>query len=437
MSVYKKIASLSHHMLLVSAFATIGHAQSLDGQQSDEFASENAIVDTSILFAIGAREAQQELRGAFGWSTFQEGLVQGVYFRFDPDGYARFSPSPRLDTDVFEVVCRPRTFSCMGRKNGLTVALTSRGLVQLRFENALQTDQFFIAEGVSELPLPQSIIQPLDPRLELLLSSGGELLVKRGEAESERISLVGFSALTSYLRWISSRQDYVVLPRDWPVPNSNEDGTVIGLTQAANWQSPMPQPLFVNQAEPLTAAAPEIASPETSEPNTPLPASAILDTNTMMKPPEFVVAKFDEKDVSKLVELLSQQLDALEKMNGSLEKYLENYEVQSVEMAETQDPQKPEMVADPKGMNDAQTPSEDLFMSRLQFLTDEIGLPSDLAKLVLNSTQNDTVRDLAGLMPLVTAEESKVIDSSLGTDSHVEMDREFVLLSDYFKESSQ
>ena len=133
-------------------------AQKVTADDSDSFTPENAILDTSILFAIGAREARQELRGSFGWPTFQEGLVEGVYFRFDPDGYARFSPSPRLDTDVFEVICRPRTYTCMGRKNGLAVALTSRGTLQLRLENVVETDQFFVADGVSELPLPQNIL---------------------------------------------------------------------------------------------------------------------------------------------------------------------------------------------------------------------------------------------------------------------------------------
>ena len=100
--------------LFLSLSATAGGSQS-QPRSNEAFASENAILDTSVLFAIGAREARQELRGSFGWPTFQEGLVEGVYFRFDPDGYARFSPTPRLDTDVFEVICRPRTHSCTAR----------------------------------------------------------------------------------------------------------------------------------------------------------------------------------------------------------------------------------------------------------------------------------------------------------------------------------
>ncbi|WP_299419040.1 hypothetical protein [uncultured Shimia sp.] len=211
-------------------------------RSAEAFASENAILDTAIPFAIGAREARQALRGAFGWPSFQEGLVEGVYFRFDPDGYARFAPTPRLDVDVFEVICRPRTYACAARKDGLEVFLTDRGQLQMRLENALAGDMFFVSEGVSEIQVPERILQPLDVQLELLLGAGGELSTRRGGTEVSRVSLKGFSAVTAYLRWIAARQDYVVLPRGWPVPNAETAG---GMTKPAAWNSPMPQPQVV------------------------------------------------------------------------------------------------------------------------------------------------------------------------------------------------
>ena len=213
-----------------------------DPADPDAFASENAILDTSLPFAIGAREARQELRGSFGWPTYQEGLVQGVYFRFDPDGYARFAPTPRLDTDVFEVVCRPRTLTCMGRKGPMSVLLTERGQIELRFEDVIEGDRFFLIDGINEIEVPTRVVQPLDQALEILLSGGGDLAIRRGDTEVERISLAGFAAVTSYLRWVAARQDYIVLPRGWPVPNSTVGGDPAGLTQALSWQSPMPQP---------------------------------------------------------------------------------------------------------------------------------------------------------------------------------------------------
>ncbi|MHA7875632.1 hypothetical protein [Roseivivax sp.] len=232
------------------------------GAPDPTFASENAILDTSILFAIGAREARQELRGAFGWPTFQEGLVEGVYFRFDPDGYARFAPSPRLDADVFEVICRPRTYTCMGRKGAMQVALTPAGQLQLDIENASEGDDFVLAENIDELALPKTLLQPLDRRLEALLSSGGELVIRRNGAEVARISLSGFYAATTYLRWVAARQDYAVLPRGWPVPNSVQDGPG-ALTRTEAWASPMPRPLTAPGAP---AQAPAPALPGTAQP---------------------------------------------------------------------------------------------------------------------------------------------------------------------------
>lgn len=221
-----------------------------------EFAADNAIVDTSIPFAIGANEAQQSLRGAFGWPTFQEGLVEGVYFRFDPDGYARFSPNPRLDVDVFEVLCKSRTKDCHARKAGLTVILTPRGQLQLAVEGVVAGDTFFLSEGVSEIPVPERVLQPLDVQMENLLSSSLELIVRRGNEDVSRHSLRGFLAASAYLRWITNKQDYAVLPRNWPVPNGRQVNTPSQITQNGNWQSPMPQPQVIAIAPAVPATPP-------------------------------------------------------------------------------------------------------------------------------------------------------------------------------------
>lgn len=224
----------------------IGYSQtSLPGQTTEVFASESAIIDTSVPFAIGAREAQQALRGSYGWPTFQEGLVEGVYFRFDPDGYARFSPNPRLDVDVFEVICKSRTTLCMARKDSFNMFLNDRGQLQLKFESVTPNDMFFISEGISEIQIPPRILQPLDSQMENLLATGDELIVRRGGEEISKTSMKGFVATVSFLRWIQAGQDYAVLPRDWPVPNSNTPtASGSGLT-ASDWRSPTPQPHFV------------------------------------------------------------------------------------------------------------------------------------------------------------------------------------------------
>ncbi len=241
----------------VAVAQTIAASGDTDTQLSAAFASENVILDTRLLFADGAREAQQNLRGAFGWPTFQEGLVEGVYFRFDPDGYARFSPSPRLDDDVFEVVCRPRTYSCMAQKGALRMVLTDQKAIHLMMDGLQPTDQLFLADTTTELALPMRILEPLELQFERLLSTGGDLVVRRGENTLATISLKGFGAVTAYLRWISARQDYTVLPTGWPVPNARTGTTRETLTEAQNWVNPMPQPLSIGQVSQGAAYADE------------------------------------------------------------------------------------------------------------------------------------------------------------------------------------
>lgn len=252
------VNTLVASLLLAAAPERPAMAQSAaaPGRGNDVFASENAIIDTAIPFAIGAREAQQSLRGSFGWPTFQEGLVEGVYFRFDPDGYARFSPNPRLDVDVFEVICKSRTMLCMARKDALSFFLTDRGQLQLRFDAAIAGDRFFVSEGISEIQIPERVLQPLDTQMENLLATGGDLIIRRGGEEIAKVSLRGFVATTAYLRWIVARQDYAVLPRGWPVPNAARRPEGAGVTQASSWNSPMPQPQVVAPAAMLVPAAP-------------------------------------------------------------------------------------------------------------------------------------------------------------------------------------
>ena len=249
------------------AFGTISMAQAqtapvedLRPSGAEAFTPGNAILNTAILFAVGAREAQQSLRNAFGWPTFQEGLVQGVYFRFDPDGYARFSPSPRLDADVFEVICRPRTFTCIARKGPLALVLNTDGRVQLGMDQVQATDTFALNDGFSELQVPPRVIGVLEPQMETLLSSGGSLIVRRNGDVLEDVSLAGFSAVVSYLKWVAARQDYSVLPRDWPVPNGVAPDPNL-TSQVSNW------PNSALRSQPVLGAtqAPAAAEPASNE----------------------------------------------------------------------------------------------------------------------------------------------------------------------------
>jgi hypothetical protein len=219
--------------LIVFPSATTG--QSL---QQQGIASTTQILDTSVLFAIGAREAEQALRGSFGWPTFQEGFVDRVYFRFDPDGYARFSSSPRLDEDVFEVICAESSTACLAKKPSLEIGLTVEGKIQIKIADITPQDTFFVSDRKSELPLPPTILEPLDARLETLLASGGHLIVKREVETVQEISLAGFSAVSTYLRWVAQGQSSRVFPRGWPVPAQVNSLQAGGLTQADTWVAP-------------------------------------------------------------------------------------------------------------------------------------------------------------------------------------------------------
>ena len=236
-----------------------GTAQEVD---APDFAIENAVLDTSILFVAGAQEAEQELRGAFGWPTFQEGLAEGIYYRFDPDGYARFAPTDRLDTDVFEVICRSRTVTCTAHKGILSVVPTGSGQLQIVIGDLVEGEQFFLIEGTSELQLPDQILQPMDARIESLLSSNGELVIRRGAEDRARVSLVGLGQTLAYLRWVAARQDYAVLPRDWPVPTGATDAPT-RLTEPVEWGKPVAAAAAtVVPADLLPAAADAIETAE-------------------------------------------------------------------------------------------------------------------------------------------------------------------------------
>lgn len=188
--------------------------------QTDDtvFDPANAILDTKIPFAIGAHEGQQSLRASFGWPTFQEGLVMGVYYRFDPDGYARFATSPRLDTDVFEVMCRARTHVCAARKGPLTFRLTDNGQVHMLVDGLVAGTQISASDGTNVFPLPDSILQPMSPALENALSAARELIISQDQQASQNIRLDGLAAVLAYLRWVVAGQDYSVLPSNWPIP---------------------------------------------------------------------------------------------------------------------------------------------------------------------------------------------------------------------------
>lgn len=371
--------------------------RTFDAVENRSFASENAILDTSVPFAIGAREAQQALRGSFGWPNFQEGLVEGVYFRFDPDGYARFAPTPRLDVDVFEVICRPRTYSCAARKDGMEMFLNDRRQVQLKLENVVAGDTFHIVEGVSEIQIPERVLQPLDLQLETLLASGGELSARRGGNEIARVSLKGFSAVTSYLRWIAARQDYAVLPAGWPVPNGRTSEANATVTQVANWASPMPQPQILaaeavlptaavpapnGEAEALRAEIAELKRLLMQEAATPAPFQPAPPVVVNTSPPP--VADVATPQVQQLIDTIAQLQSEVETLRTARSETVELPPVEVAHVPMVQTVALPEPAVAEQATNAQET------ARRLGFLMEELGLDMQTAVTVMQlSSKSD------------------------------------------------
>lgn len=446
--------------LVSPIMTTFAQAQQEAIAPQDSFASENAILDTSILFAIGAREARQELRGAFGWPTFQEGLVEGVYFRFDPDGYARFAPSPRLDSDVFEVICRPRTYACMGRKGAMSITLNARGQIQLQLENVVEKDRFFVVDGISELELPKTLLQPLEPRLELLLSSGGELIVRRGEANVDQISLLGFSAVVTYLRWVTAQQDYTVLPRGWPVPNATIGNEPSGLTQASVWQSPMPQPHVVIQTVPGTNIAAQTYGTAPSQPAPSGTSSAQSMESTISLLNDLIQDRRDVKQMTNITDATQpqgriQELQTMVKLLTDELHRLQNPQNQPLLQASPQPPAtfgtiatlprpRAETAKEAMPPAESQAPSSARTLAmRLEYLIEEIGLQPEVALMLVqqgqdaeaesqlsqeqNSVVSEILQELKAQIPQVPALEQSPTDQ----------DNDYQLLSDYLQKFSK
>jgi len=388
---------------------------------TSQFTPENAILNTSIPFAIGAREARQELRGAFGWSTFQEGLVDGVYFRFDPDGYARFSPTPRLDSNVFEVICRPRTTSCMGRKGTLSLYLSGDGSLQMRLEDFAPGDTLHLTEGVTDLPLPEQAMTDLDTRLETLLSSGGDLVVKRGEQQVSSTSLAGFGPVATYLRWITAQQDYTVLPRDWPVPSA-EPLVATTLTQTPTRQSPVAlpqsQPVFEVETPQIASAGNDIQIAEVRGELNALrdllatrnePALESDDPGTFKNSPD-VLAPVERlprpSPLETRVEALEYRLQKIEHSFHDIETWA------SAQMSPTIDQQMAPMQGSIQEGEVVEKNRTDRIVSQMDYLITEIGLDPETAFILIRNGSQDG-RYVSSIFENETPETASVVTDIL------------------------
>ncbi len=199
------------------ALLSIGLNAPPTGAQEEGFSPQNRLVDTSIYFAAGAREEEQTLRGALGWPTFQEGRVLGINYRFDPDGYARFGPTPTLDSDFFEVLCHPATRLCTATKQPIQLWMQDRETPRLTIRGIARNTRVYASDGTSRIELPADLLAELTPSVEQALLNASELVLETEGEAPQKISLAGFIPALVYIQWVAKGQDPSIFPAGWPV----------------------------------------------------------------------------------------------------------------------------------------------------------------------------------------------------------------------------
>jgi hypothetical protein len=319
----------------------------------------------------------------------------------------------------------------MGRKESLSVTLNSHGLIQLKLENIAEGDVFSVVEGITELQLPSSILQPLDHRMELLLSTGGDLVIRRAQKEADRISLRGFAAVISYLRWVNARQDYSVLPRNWPVPNSNTDPTAAVLTQATSWASPMPQPQPQPVPQPIMA---QPASGEVAEVRGELRVlrELLLDRQSGAAPMPAVAPSAEEhvRELQNALEILRTEVARLQDPNAAA--------MASPAPVPVPAPAVP-AVAAPAPMPSGSDAHQ--MAKRLEYLMTEIGLAPEVALMLVQPEGMPAQAEAALQPPDVVEDILSELRSQIPAPEPTQMapampapnSTEYMLLSEYFR----
>lgn len=162
--------------------------------------AQEGIVDTAVPFVAGGVQNELLLRGPVGWDTYQSGVADGLYYRFDPDGYARFGASERLDEDYWEIVCTVQPVDCTGRRGPVTLQVDAEGYPTVEIENLNPQGSFRLADaGAPALTLAE--LSAPAHATELLAAS--EL---RPETEGAPVAIGGIGTVARYIRWVENGQ---------------------------------------------------------------------------------------------------------------------------------------------------------------------------------------------------------------------------------------
>jgi hypothetical protein len=226
---------------------------------ADRAAAQEAILDTARPFVAGAREEEQFLRGPIGWPTYQAGTANGLFYRFDPDGYARFGSTERLDEGFWDVSCTPRPIDCIARRGSVAVGVDAARRPTLALDNFAPEARFRLGEEegpgrtLAELSAPAGISQLLETS-ELVPAEGGET-----------VPLDGLATVVAYMQWVEAGQ-----PDD--------------LRLDANPRHPIGAPPADVQQEPVPPPDPVATGPEALAPSEQQPAEAMTPVEPLPPP---------------------------------------------------------------------------------------------------------------------------------------------------------
>ncbi len=183
-------------------------------------------IDTSIPFAPGAEEHLINVRGPFGQPSFQQGFIEGMHFRIDPDGGALFSRDPRLRNNVFEVECENGITSCIAKRGAVRLSIDTDGLLIFGLDADAAFDAIYLGYGPFDIDQLEDSWKKLNTSLntvsvDVLAGYDQMVAVKDGKL-AQKIPLEGILVVGTYLKWVVDGQPVKVLPASWEDAHEEE-----------------------------------------------------------------------------------------------------------------------------------------------------------------------------------------------------------------------
>ena len=223
----------------------IGASTALSAEESPNLIETITAIDTSIPFAPGAEEHFINVRGPFGQPSFQQGFVEGMHYRIDPDGGALFSRDPRLRNNVFEVECEDGIASCIAIRGVVRLSIDTEGLLVFGLDADSAFDAIYVGYGSFDADQPEGNWKKLNTSLDTvsvdILAGYDQMVVVKDGKLAQQIPLEGILVVGAYLKWVVDGQPVKVLPASWEdahedAPNQIHDAN-LAVSDSFNFQS--------------------------------------------------------------------------------------------------------------------------------------------------------------------------------------------------------